>query len=120
MGIKKNIETLTDDASEYISAYIDVLKLRLLERLSLLLSDLLSSLVFFHLLFVAAIFVAVALLLALAPLTGYICGALIIASLLLLVSIVLSLFGRRIFVNSIIVRMSRILFSKDNYDDETE
>lgn len=120
MGIKKNIEILTDDASEYIDACLDVLKLRLLERLSLLLSDLLSYLILLQLLFVAAIFVAVALLLALAPLTGYICGALIIASLLLLAAIVLSLFSRRIFVNSIVARMSRILFSKDNYDNETE
>lgn len=120
MGIKKNIEIFTDDTSEYLDAYIDVIKLRLLERLSLFASDILSRIIFLQLLFIAAMFVSVAIMLAIAPFTGYIAGALIIASLLLLAAIILTLSSRRIFVNSVVAYMSRIFFSKDDSNDETE
>ncbi|MBR2301036.1 MAG: phage holin family protein [Bacteroidaceae bacterium] len=119
MSVKENVRNITEDTQEYLHSYILSLKLELLERVSLLASDILSHLLFFIILLFAVLFASLALMFALACYVGYVASAIIIFSLLLFSAIVVCYFRKQLFVDVAVARLSQIFFS-DNNDSETE
>lgn len=119
MSIKENVKNITDDTQEYIHKYILSLKLELLERVSLLASDILSHLLFFIILLFALLFASLALMFTIAYYVGYVASAIAIFFLLLLSAIVVYHFRKQLFVDVAVARLSQIFFSNDD-DSETE
>lgn len=117
MSIKENVESLFGDAYEFLKRSIDGYKLLLVENLSLMLGDMLCGIVVFVLLLVAFFLVMAAMVVLLAPYTGVAMALLIAAFITLLLALLLYAMRVRLFVNSAVKHLCRLLFGVCN-DEE--
>ena len=117
MSIKGNFKTLCDDADEYVKRSIDSYKLLLVESLSLLYGDVACGFVLFMLLFFAFMFLIVAMVALLTPMTGLVVALMVAVALLVSVALLVYVFKIRLFVNGAVKRICRIFFADDN-DEE--
>lgn len=114
MSIKENFETLYNDADEYVKRSIDSYRLFVIDSLSLLYGDVACGFVVFMLLFLAFIFMLVAMVVFLAPVTGFAVALLLAVLLLALMALLVYVFKMRLFVNRAVRRFCRILFAKED------
>ena len=117
MSIKGNFETLYNDADEYVKRSIDSYRLLLVESLSLLYGDVACGFVLFMLLFLAFIFMLVAMVALLAPFVGLAVALCIAVVLLVAVALLVYLFKVKLFVNGAVRRICRILFAGENEEE---
>ena len=114
MSIKGNFETLYNDADDYVKRSIDSYKLLLAESLSLLYGDVACGFVLFMLLFLAFIFMLVAMVILIMPVVGLAVALFVAIALLVSVALMVYLFKIKLFVNGAVKRICRILFADDN------
>ena len=98
MSIKENFETLYNDADEYVKRSIDSYRLFVIDSLSLLYGDVACGFVVFMLLFLAFIFMLVAMVVLLAPFIGLAVALLMAVALLVAVALSVYLFRVNLFV----------------------
>lgn len=114
MSIKGNFKTLYNDADEYVKRSIDSYKLLLVESLSLLYGDVACGFVLFMLLFLAFVFMLVAMVILIMPFVGLTVALFVAMALLVSVAVIVYLFKIKLFVNGAVKRICRILFANDN------
>lgn len=114
MSIKGNFKTLYNDADEYVKRSIDSYKLLLVESLSLLYGDVACGFVLFMLLFLAFVFMLVAMVILIMPVVGLTVALFVAMALLVSVAVIVYLFKIKLFVNGAVKRICRILFADDN------
>ena len=114
MSIKGNFDTLYNDADEYVKRSIDSYKLLFVESISLLYGDVACGFVLFMLLFLAFVFMLAAMVVLLAPVTGFAVSLIIAVAVLAVVALLVYLLKIRLFVNGAVKRICRILFAKNN------
>ena len=114
MSIKGNFKTLYNDADEYVKRSIDCYKLLLVESLSLLYGDVACGFVLFMLLFLAFVFMLVAMVILIMPFVGLTVALFVAMALLVSVAAIVYLFKIKLFVNGAVKRICRILFADDN------
>lgn len=119
-----NHKNLSDSAKEYLSLQFQLFKLNLAEKISQTLSLLIIIMSGTILLLASFVYLSIILVIQIGNYTGsFSTGLLIISSLFLLLFFLLFLFRKRLILNPIIRKMSKILFSgsggrKENYDEE--
>lgn len=117
MGVKENLNTLYSDTHEYAERSIDNCKLTLVKYLSLLFGDMACYFVVFMLLFLALIFMLVAMVVLLAPVTGFFIALAMAVVLLAAIALGVFLFRERLFVNIAVKRLCRMLFENECEDE---
>ena len=117
MGFRADIGNISKDALEYLKRSMDGCKLCIVEKLSLLLGDVICGFVLFMLLFVAYLAMMIAIIVLLLPLIGLPLSIVVVALLLLLTAIIVYMLRERLFIDGIVRHLSRMFFEKSG-DDE--
>lgn len=110
MEIGKNLQDISNDAREYIKRSIDGYRLQFAENMSTLMGEVACRSVMFMLLFIAFLFMLVALVLVLALYIGHVLASLVAALFLTAVSILLYLFRERLFTDWFVKRIMKTFF----------
>ena len=118
MRIEDIFENLTDSLKEYANIKAVSIKLSLVEKLSLLARDILSTLIILFLTTVAIIFAFLAAMIFVARYIGFVYGSLLICAILASIAVVIYLLKERIFTNIFVAVFSRLLFEKDTNDEK--
>lgn len=116
MSIKENLEGLSKDFCEFVMRSIDCCKLSLVERLSLLLGNMICRFVVSMLLSVAYFLALAAIVVWLAPFVGWPLSLLSAAVMLVVAAIVVYCLRVRLFVNGAVKWLCRLFF--DNAEDD--
>ena len=119
MRIEEIFENLTDNLKEYANNKAVSIKLSLVEKLSLLARDILSTIIIFFLATAALIFALLATMIFIAKYIGFLYASLLICAILTSGAIVIYLFRKQLFTNIFIARFSRIFFN-NNTNNEKE
>lgn len=120
MRIEDKIENLTESLKEYVNYKIVSVKLSLVEKLSLLARDILSTLIIFFLTTTALIFALIATLILIAQHIGFLYGSLAICATLAGIALIVCLFRKRLFTNIFVARFSKIFFNDDASNEKDE
>ena len=119
MGFRADIGNISKDALEFLKRSMDGCRLRLVEKLSLLLGDVICGFVLFMLLFVAYLALMVAIVMLLLPLIGLPLSIVVVAIWLLLTALIVYMLRERLFIDGIVRHLSRMFFDKST-DGEKE
>ena len=119
MRIEEIFKNLTDNLKEYANIKAVSIKLSLVEKLSLLARDILSTIIIFFLATAALIFALLATMIFIAKYIGILYASLLICAILTSGAIVIYLFRKQLFTNIFIARFSRIFFN-NNTNNEKE
>ena len=113
-----NFDELSENIKAYIKLKTDLLKVSLTEKLSLITSALLLSVIFFILFLLITLFISVAFIFWYRDHAGplYV-GALIVAGFYLIVGGIVFLVRNRLFVDPLVSKISQILLEEDE-DEE--
>ena len=117
--IADNVSEVIDASRKYIDANIDLFKLTLLERLSKVVSLIISSILVLigASLFVLFIFLAAAIFIG-HLLHSLELGFLILSGLFLLLTAIFWKLRKRLFINSVVQSLNEILFPANEADDD--
>jgi hypothetical protein len=109
-----NFDELSENIKAYIKLKTDLLKVSLTEKLSLITSALLLSVIFFILFLFITLFISVAFIFWYRDHAGplYV-GALIVAGFYLIVGGIVFLVRNRLFVDPLVSKISQILLEED-------
>ena len=118
MRIEENFKNLTDSLKEYTNIKAVSIKLSLVEKLSLLARDILSTIIIFFLATAALIFALSATMIFIARYIGFLYASLLICAILACAAIVVYLFRKQLFTNIFIARLSRIIFNDDTKNEK--
>lgn len=118
MRIEDKIENLTESLKEYADIKIVSIKLSLVEKLSLLARDILSTLIIFLLTTAALIFALLATLILIAQYIGFLYGSLVICATLASIALIVCMFRKRLFTNIFVARFSKIFFNDDTSNEK--
>jgi hypothetical protein len=115
-----NFDELSENIKAYIKLKTDLLKVSLTEKLSLITSALLLSVIFFILFLFITLFISVAFIFWYRDHAGplYV-GALIVAGFYLIVGGIVFLVRNRLFVDPLVSKISQILLEEDE-DEENQ
>lgn len=118
MGLGNRIENLSSDAQEYLKRSLDDYKLGAIEEVSLMAGGFLAATALFLILFAAFLFMLIAGVALLANVIGF-AGAMFVAGgLLAVAAAVIYCMRTRIFVNSVVTHLSRLLAVRKEDEDE--
>lgn len=120
MKIEEKIENLTVNLKEYANYKIVSVKLSLVEKLSLLARDILSTLIIFVLITVALIFALTATMILISQYIGFLYGSLVICATLAGTAFIVYMIRKRLFTNMFVARFSKIFFNDDTNDEKDE
>jgi Zn-dependent protease with chaperone function len=119
-GPATRVENLAGSAKDYAEMRIDAFKLRLTEKLSLLFSRIVFSLILVVLLGIACAFLASALSLYIGDLIGSkAAGSLITASIFMVLAIVVYLNRKKFFLDSMVRLFVSIIFENENEEEKS-
>lgn len=119
-GPATRVENLAGSAKDYAEMRIDAFKLRLTEKLSLLFSRIVFSLILVVLLGIACAFLASALSLYIGDLIGSkAAGSLITASIFIVLAIVVYLNRKKFFLDSMVRLFVSIIFENENEEEKS-
>ena len=107
--MKEEIENLAEDVQEYLLRHAENVKMRVVEELSVIMGDMLASLVIFFMLFTAFLFILIAAVAALSQLVGFVIAMVIAGILLLVVAFVVYSLRVRIFTDGIVRHLCRLM-----------
>ena len=117
MSNKSDYQQLLDDAKSYLATRYDLLRLELLDKLSVILSMLLFAIVIILLVFAAIAFASVAIVSALAEVIELPAACCIVGAVVLLAAVTAYLLKDKLFVNPMVKFLSSIIFSKAEPDN---
>ncbi len=113
----QSVESLSDHAKEYLNLRIDLLKLILVEKLSRLTSILVIFIIVVIFAMFAGVFVGLAFVLWYGENVGPMwAGALIVAGVLALKGLLFYLLRKKLVLNPVIFRISKIVTEEDSHD----
>ena len=118
MRIEEFFDNLTDNLKEYANIKIVSIKLSLVEKLSLLARDILSTLVIFFLTAAALLFALMATMILIARHIGFLYSSLLICAILGTVAFTVYLFRKKLFINMFIALFSKMFFNNDTAGNE--
>jgi hypothetical protein len=117
--ISETISDLSDQVRDYIHLRIDIFKLNLTEKLATLTTTLLISIIFFIVFLFFTLFLSLAFIFWFREYVGTAwVGALIVAGFYILVGIVVFLLRDKLFLNRIVVQISKILLEEEEQNEE--
>ena len=116
--ISDNVNELSENVRAYIQLKTDLLKISLTEKLSLITSALLLSVIFFILFLFITLFISIAFIFWFRDHAGplYV-GALIVAGFYLVVAVLVFLMRHRLFVDPLVSKISQILLEEGEDED---
>ena len=116
--MKKEFENLTEDVQEYIGRRVDNIKMRIVEELSVIMGDMLASLVIFIMLFTAFLFILIGVVTALAYMIGFVYAMVLAGGIIIAVSAIIYLSRAWLFVDTIVKHLCRLLAVRKEVDNE--
>ena len=119
MRIEEIFENLTNSLKEYANIKAVSIKLSLVEKLSLLARDILSTLIIIFIATIALIFALLATMIFIARYTGLLYASLLICTILTSAAVTVYIFRKRLFINMFIAHFCRIFF-EDETNNEKE
>ncbi|MCD8185392.1 MAG: hypothetical protein LUD68_02740 [Rikenellaceae bacterium] len=112
--IQDRFEDTAQDLREYTQLQLDGIKLRLLEKLSTLFNNVLSTFILVILGSITLMSIGLVLVLVFAELTGsLLAGAAITTGILLLIMLIVYARRRKMFINSMVRMLTKMLFEKE-------
>lgn len=115
----KPMQDLADDATSYLDLEIEKVKLQLTKGLSLSLGEFTALLLVIFSISIVLLALAAAGILLLGKWTGsYIAGAFIMAGLFAVVSAVLFVFRKKLFINTFVQMFAQIFFDNDSEEEK--
>jgi hypothetical protein len=116
--ISESITDLTEEARRYVQLKIDIFKLDLTEKLAMLTTTLLLSIIFFIVFLFFTLFLSLAFIFWFKEYIGaaYV-GALIVAGFYILVGLIAFLFRDKLFLNRVVAEISKILIEEGEEDE---
>ena len=116
--ISDSIAELTDQVKNYVQLRIDLFKLNLTEKLATLTTTLLISIIFFIVFLFFTLFLSLAFIFWFKDYVGYAwVGSLIVAGFYILLGIVVYLVRDKLFLNRIVVQISKILLEEEEENE---
>ena len=113
----QSVEALSDHAKEYLNLRVDLLKLILVEKLSRMTSTLVLFVLFLIFAMFAGAFIGLAFVLWYGENVGPMwAGALIVAGVLVLKGLLFYLFRKKLLLNPVIAKISKIVMEEDSHD----
>lgn len=116
--MKEEIENLAEDVQEYLVRYADNIKMRVVEELSIMMGDMLASLVISFMLFTAFLFILVGAVAALTYVIGFVYAMILAGVTILAAAVSVYLLRIRIFVNTLVKHFSRLLSVRKEVGNE--
>lgn len=107
--MKEEIENLAEDVQEYLLRHAENFRMRVVEELSVIMGDMLASLVIFFMLFTAFLFILVGAVAALTQLVGFVYAMMLAGVVILAAALAVYLLRIRIFVDTLVKHFSRLL-----------
>lgn len=121
MKLDPEYKQLLNDTKEYISLRYDLLRLEVLEKLSLILSLFILIVISVMLALAAFVYFSLAFAYYLKSLLGSMTpGLCIIGGIFILILILIVAFRKQFIINPLIKRISKILFKDTDYQNETD
>ncbi|MCX6243523.1 MAG: phage holin family protein [Bacteroidetes bacterium] len=112
--LSDNFNELSENVRSYIRLQMDLLKVSLTEKLSLITSALLLSVIFFILFLFITLFISLAFIFWFREHAGPLyAGALIVAGFYLVLGVIVFLLKNRLFVDPLVSKISEILLEED-------
>ena len=118
--MKEEIENLAEDVQEYPLRHAENVKMRVIEELSVIMGDMLASLVIFFMLFTAFLFILVGAVAALAQLVGFVYAIMLAGAVIMAAALAVYFLRIRIFVDTLVKHFSRLLSVRKEVRDEQE
>ena len=116
--VSESIADLTDQVKNYIQLRIDLFKLNLTEKLATLTTTLIISIIFFIVFLFFTLFLSLAFIFWFKDYVGAAwAGSLIVAGFYILVGIVVFLLRDKLFLNRIVVQISKILLEEEEENE---
>jgi len=116
--ISESIADMTDQVRNYVRLRIDLFKLDLTEKLATLITTLLISIIFFIVFLFFTLFLSLAFIFWFKEYAGAAwAGSLIVAGFYILIGIVVFVLRDRLFLNRIVVQISKILLEEEEEDE---
>jgi hypothetical protein len=117
--ISETIAELTDQVKAYVQLRIDLFKLNLTEKLATLTTTLLISIIFFIVFLFFTLFISLAFIFWFKEYVGAAwAGSLIVAGFYILLGIVVYLLRDRLFLNRVVVQISKILLEEEEENEK--
>jgi hypothetical protein len=117
--ISESIAELTDHVKRYVRLRINLFKLDLTEKLAILTTTLLISVIFFIVFLFFTLFLSLSFIFWFKEYAGDAwLGSLIVAGFYILVGLVVFLFRDRLFLNRIVTQISKILLEEEEENEE--
>jgi amino acid transporter len=117
--VSESIADLTDQVRNYVRLRIDLFKLDLTEKLATLTTTLIISIIFFIVFLFFTLFLSLAFIFWFKEYAGDAwVGALIVAGFYILVGILVYFLRDRLFLNRIVVQISKILLEEEEQNEE--
>ena len=113
MRIEEFFDNLTDDLKEYAGIRFVSIKMSLVEKLSLLSRDILSTLVIFFLIATALFFALLAIVILISRHIGLLYSSLLVCAILVTFALVVYLFRKKLFTNIFVAFFGKIFFNND-------
>lgn len=118
--MKEEIENLAEDVQEYLLRHAENIRMRVVEELSVIMGDMLASLVIFFMLFTAFLFILVGAVAALTQLIGFVYAMMLAGVAILAAALAVYLLRIRIFVDTLVKHFSRLLSVRKEVRDGQE
>lgn len=117
--LSDNFNEMSENVKAYIQLKTDILKISLTEKLSLITSALLLSVIFFILFLLITMFISMAFIFWFRDHAGplYV-GAIIVAGFYLIVGVIVFFLRNRLFVDPLVSKISQILLEEDDDEDK--
>jgi len=117
--VSENIADLTDQVRNYVQLKIDLFKLNLTEKLATLTTTLLISIIFFLVFLFFTLFISLAFIFWFREYAGDAwVGSLIVAAFYILVGILVYLLRDKLFLNRVVVQISKILLEEEEENED--
>jgi hypothetical protein len=117
-GATEKIVDIKESVKDYLDMRISALKLQIIEHLSIIMARIVFYVLLFVLLSIALFFIGSTFSLWMGELVGSeAAGALITASIFLVICLIIFFMRKKIFVNSMVGMFSKMFFEQRNDDD---
>ncbi|MBR3907899.1 MAG: hypothetical protein IKJ61_07345 [Bacteroidaceae bacterium] len=116
--MKEELDNLSKDVQEYLGRRIDDIKMRAVEEVSVIMGDMLASMVIFFMLFTAFLFILAAAVVALTRVAGFVLAMILAGVAIVATAFVVYLFRTRFFVDTLVKHMCRLLAVRKEGIDE--
>ena len=116
----EEIENLAEDVQEYLVRHAANIKMRVVEELSIIMGEMLASLVIFFMLFTAFLFILVGAVAALTQMIGFVYAMMLAGAAIVAAALAVYFLRIRIFVDTLVKHFCRLLSVRKEVHDEQE